>query len=492
MLYVGIDLGTSAVKLLLMDSNGEIVRIVSKEYGLSFPHPGWSEQNPIDWYEQSVAGMKELLEGQDKSQVAGISFGGQMHGLVILDKDDNVIRPAILWNDGRTTEETDYLNQVIGKDVLEKYTANIAYAGFTAPKILWVKKNEPENFAKIAKIMLPKDYLAYRLTGTNCTDYSDASGMLLLDVENRCWSREMCEICGITEDMLPKLYESYEKVGTLKSEIAQELGLSDSVIVAAGGGDNAASAVGTGTVGEGKCNISLGTSGTLFISSDHFVSTKGHTALHSFAHSDGHYHLMGCMLSAASCNKWWNEEILHTKDYAAEQEGINEDKLGENHVFYLPYLMGERSPLNDPLARGTFVGMTMDSTRTDMTQAVLEGVAFGLRDSLEVAKSLGIDVKKSTIVGGGAKSPLWRKMVCNILGIRLEFPKSEEGPSMGGAMLAAVACGEFPDVKTACEKIVKVTGYEDPDPVLVEKYEKRYQQFRQIYPALKAVFPQIQ
>jgi len=302
----------------------------------------------------------------------------------------------------------------------------------------------------------------------------------------------MCEICGISEDMLPKLYESYEKVGTLKSEIAQELGLSDSVVIAAGGGDNAASAVGTGTVGEGKCNISLGTSGTLFISADHFVSTKGQTALHSFAHSDGYFHLMGCMLSAASCNKWWNEEILHTKDYAAEQEGITEDKLGENHVFYLPYLMGERSPLNDPLARGTFIGMTMDSTRTDLTQAVLEGVAFGLRDSLEVAKSLGINVTKSTIVGGGAKSPLWRKMVCNILGIRLEFPKSEEGPSMGGAMLAAVACGEYPDVKTACEKIVKVTGYEDPDPVLAAKYEKRYQQFRKIYPALKEVFPQIQ
>ena len=492
MLYIGIDLGTSAVKLLLMESGGKIVRIVSKEYDLSFPHPGWSEQNPVDWYEQSVAGLRELLDGQDKSKVAGISFGGQMHGLVVLDENDQVIRPAILWNDGRTTEETDYLNSEVGKDVLEKYTANIAYAGFTAPKILWMKKNEPENFARIKKIMLPKDYLAYRLTGTFSTDYSDASGMLLLDVENKCWSKEMCDICGITEDMLPQLFESYEKIGTVKKELAAELGLSDDVVVAAGGGDNAASAVGTGTVGEGKCNISLGTSGTLFISSDHFVPTNGHTALHSFAHSDGHFHLMGCMLSAASCNKWWNEEILHTKDYAKEQEGITEEKLGENHVFYLPYLMGERSPLNDPLARGTFVGMTMDTTRSDMTQAVLEGVIFGLRDSLEVAKSLGIKVEKSTIVGGGAKSPLWRKMTANILNIRLEFPASEEGPSMGGAMLAAVACGEYPDVKTACEKIVSITGCEDPDPVLAAKYEKRYQQFRNIYPALKSVFPQIQ
>ena len=415
-----------------------------------------------------------------------------MHGLVILDQKDEVIRPAILWNDGRTTLETDYLNSGIGKDVLEKYTANIAYAGFTAPKILWVKANEPENFARIEKIMLPKDYLAYRLSGTFATDYSDASGMLLLDVANKCWSKEMCEICSVSVDQLPKLFESYEKIGTLKKEIARELGVPENVVVAAGGGDNAASAVGTGTVGEGKCNISLGTSGTLFISSEHFVPTNGHTALHSFAHSDGHFHLMGCMLSAASCNKWWNEEILHTKDYAAEQAEITEEKLGENHVFYLPYLMGERSPLNDPLARGTFVGMTMDTTRSDMTQAVLEGVIFGLRDSLEVAKELGIHVEKSTIVGGGAKSPLWRKMAANILGIRLEFPASEEGPSMGGAMLAAVACGEFPDVQTACEKIVTITGYEDPDPVLTKKYEKRYQQFRKIYPALKEVFPQIQ
>ncbi len=492
MLYIGVDLGTSAVKLLLMESGGKIVKIVSKEYALSFPHPGWSEQNPEDWYEQSVAGLKELLDGQDKSQVAGISFGGQMHGLVILDKDDQVIRPAILWNDGRTMVQTDYLNTAIGKDVLEKHTANIAYAGFTAPKILWVKEHEPENFARIEKIMLPKDYLAYRLTGTFATDYSDASGMLLLDVAHKCWSEEMCAVCGISVRQLPNLYESYEKIGTLKAELARELGVSDHVVVAAGGGDNAASAVGTGTVGEGKCNISLGTSGTLFISSDHFIPTNGHTALHSFAHSDGHFHLMGCMLSAASCNKWWNEEILHTKDYAAEQAQITDDKLGENHVFYLPYLMGERSPLNDPLARGTFVGMTMDTSRSDMTQAVLEGVIFGLRDSLEVAKSLGIHVTKSTIVGGGAKSPLWRKMAANILGIRLEFPGSEEGPSMGGAMLAAVACGEYPDVRTACEKIVKITGYVDPDPVLREKYEKRYQQFRQIYPALKQVFPQIQ
>ena len=488
MLYVGIDLGTSAVKLLLMDEKGKIRRIVSKEYPLFFPHPGWSEQNPEDWYEKSIEGLKELLAEEDASQVAGISFGGQMHGLVILDENDNVIRPAILWNDGRTTKETDYLNNVIGKETLSACTANIAFAGFTAPKILWVKENEPENFARISKIMLPKDYLAYMLTGTFCTDVSDASGMLLFDVKNRTWSEKMMEICGVRRDQLAQIFESYECVGTVKPEIAKQIGLSDNVKVAAGAGDNAAGAVGTGTVGDGQCTISLGTSGTIFISSDKFGVDR-FNALHSFAHADGHYHLMGCMLSAASCNKWWMDGIIGTGDYAGEQKAI--DKLGENHVFFLPYLMGERSPLNDPAARGTFIGMTMDTTRADMTQAVLEGVAFALRDSFEVAKALGINITRTKISGGGAKSPLWKKIICNVLGIKVDVVEVEEGPSMGGAMLAAVACGEYPDVVSAAKSIVRIVDTIEPDPELVEKYNARYAQFAQIYPAVKEIFPKI-
>lgn len=485
MLYIGIDLGTSAVKLLLMDSQGNICNIVSREYPLYFPHPGWSEQNPKDWYEQTMEGIRELLKDADKNQVAGISFGGQMHGLVLLDEQDQVIRPAILWNDGRTTEECDYLNNVIGKEKLSEYTANISFTGFTAPKILWVKKNEPENFARIKKIMLPKDYIAYRLTGVHCTDVSDASGMLLFDVKNRCWSKEMCEICGVSEDQLATCYESYEKVGCVLPEVADELGLPHKVVVAAGAGDNAAAAVGTGTVGDNMCNISLGTSGTIFISSNRF-GVDQNNALHSFAHADGHYHLMGCMLSAASCNKWWMDEIIGTKDYAAEQAQIS--KLGENHVYFLPYLMGERSPHNDPNARGTFIGMTMDTSRADMTQAVLEGVAFALRDSLEVAKSLGIHLERTKICGGGAKSPLWKKMIANILNLKVDVIESEEGPAMGGAMLAAVACGEYASVEEIAEKFVKVTGTVEPDPELVAKYEDCYQKFRQIYPACKPLF----
>lgn len=485
MKYIGIDLGTSAVKLLLMNADGKIEKIASREYELSFPHPGWSEQNPHDWYEQSIDGLKELLSECDKSQVAGISFGGQMHGLVTLDECDEVIRPAILWNDGRTTEETNYLNEVIGKEKLSAYTANIAFAGFTAPKILWMQKQEPELWAKVKKIMLPKDYLAYRLSGSFCTDYSDASGMLLLDVKNRCWSKEMMDICHVTREQLPDLYESYEVVGTLKAEIAEELGLSTEVKIIAGAGDNAAAAVGTGTVGEGRCNLSIGTSGTIFISSDKFGVDK-HNALHSFDHADGGYHLMGCMLSAASCNKWWMDEILKTKDYAGEQQGI--ERLGENHVFFLPYLMGERSPHNNPDARAMFIGMSMDTTREDMTQAVLEGVAFGLRDSLEVARSLGIKIERSKICGGGAKSPLWKKMIAAIMNLKLDIIESEEGPGYGGAILAAVGCGEYPSVEAACEKLVKVIDTVEPDPELVAKYEERYQEFKKLYPTVKVLF----
>jgi xylulokinase len=309
--------------------------------------------------------------------------------------------------------------------------------------------------------------------------------MLLLDVKNRCWSKEMIEICSIKEEQLPKLYESYEVVGTLKPEVAKELGLSEDVKVIAGAGDNAAAAVGTGTVGDAMCNISLGTSGTIFISSSKFGVDKNN-ALHSFAHADGHYHLMGCMLSAASCNKWWNEEILKTTDFSAEQKGIT--KLGENHVFYLPYLMGERSPHNDPNARAVFMGMSMDTTREDMTQAVLEGVAFGLRDSLEVARSLGIKLERTKICGGGAKSPLWKKMIANIMNLKVDVIESEEGPALGGAMLAAVGCGEYPDVETIAAKIVKVVDTVEPEPELVAKYEKQYQKFKGIYPAMKQLF----
>ena len=491
MLYIGIDLGTSAMKLLLMDEHGCIHNVVSKEYPLEFPHPGWSQQKPEDWARALMEGIPELLQDFDGTQVAGIGAGGQMHGLVVLDEADRVIRPAILWNDGRTARQVDYLNQRIGKEKLSALTANIAFAGFTAPKILWMKENEPENFARIAKIMLPKDYINYILTGVHACDYSDASGMLLLDVAHKRWSDEMLDICGVSRQQMPRLFESFQCIGTVRPEIAATLGLSPNVKVVAGAGDNAAAAVGTGVVGEGGCNISLGTSGTVFISSEKF-GVDDSNGLHAFAHADGGWHLMGCMLSAAACNKWLLEDIFGTADYSGEQSAIGEEKLGENHVFFLPYLMGERSPINDTNARGTFIGMTMDTTRADLTQAVLEGVAFAIRDSVEVARSLGVEISKSKICGGGAKSPLWKRIFANVLNCRLEIPVSEQGPGMGGAMLAMVACGAYKTVQDCCEALCGVAATVEPEATLVAKYEARYQQFRKIYPALKALYPEIQ
>jgi xylulokinase len=488
MYYIGIDLGTSAVKLLLMAGDGTIVKSVSKEYPISFPRPGWAEQDPEDWYENTQEGLVELLHGIDKSQVAGIGFGGQMHGLVVLDEEDRVIRPTILWNDGRTAEETDYLNEKIGKEKLSEYTANIAFAGFTAPKILWMKKHEPENYRQIHKIMLPKDYIAYRLTGVHCTDPSDASGTLFFDVKNRCWSEEMMEICGITREQLPDVFESYEVVGTLKEEIAERLGLNNDVKVVAGAGDNAAAAVGTGTVGEGKCNVSLGTSGTIFISSKKFGVDKNN-ALHAFAHADGNYHLMGVVLSAASCNKWWMEEILNTKDFQGEQEDI--ENLGRNSVYFLPYLMGERSPHNDPNAKGAFLGMTMETGRKDMTLAMMEGVAFAIRDSYEIAKALGIKVERTKMCGGGARSPLWRKILANVLDLKVDILEAEEGPALGGAMLAAVGCGEYASVEEAAERLVRTRLTVEPDPEIVALYDERYKVYRDIYPQLKGIFQKL-
>ena len=488
--YIGADLGTSALKLLLVGLNGNIIKEITKEYDVCFPNPGWSEQSPEDWWTAFCSGIKELIEGLNPNDIKAIGSGGQMHGLVALDEKDTVIRPAILWNDGRTFKEVEYLNNVIGKEKLSKLTANIAFAGFTAPKILWMKANEPENFDRIAKIMLPKDYLNYMLTGVHCCDYSDASGMLLLDVEHKCWSKEMLKVCDISEDICPKLFESYEVVGTVLPHVAEQLGLSPDTKVVAGAGDNAAAAIGTATVSNGRCNISLGTSGTVFISSNKF-SVDPHNALHSFCHADGGYHLMACILSAASCNKWFCEDILKTDDYKSEQASITDDKLGNNDVFFLPYLMGERSPINDTDARGTFIGLRMDTTRSDMLQAVLEGVAFAIKDNVEIAKAQGISITESGLCGGGAKSPLWQKILCNVLNIPINIPKTEQGPGMGGAMLAMVGDGRFDSVKACAESFADIKATLTPDPEIAERYAKQYEKFKEIYPSVKELFKKI-
>lgn len=478
MLYAGIDLGTSSVKLLLVNKNGDVLNSVTKEYPISFPKKGYSEQNPEDWYAKTVEGLKELVAGRER-ELKGIAFGGQMHGLVMLDENDNVLRPAILWNDSRSAKQCNYLNNTVGKEKLTEMTANIAFPGFTAPKILWVKENEPEIFRRCRKIMLPKDYLCYKLCGEFCTEPSDASGTLLYDVKNGCWNREMLKICSVSEEMLPEIRKSTDAVGTLKKETAAFLGLGETV-VALGGGDNAAAAVGMGVVGKNKCSISLGTSGTVFITSDKFT-VDGKNALHSFAHADGGYHLMGCILSAASCNKWFAEDILKTSDYAALQKNI---KIGEkNSVVFLPYLMGERSPHNDPDARGAFVGMSMNTSREDMVKAVMEGVAFALRDCVEIARESGINLTTAKICGGGAKSRIWCQITADVLKMDLEIPACGEGPAYGAALMAMVAAKEYGSIGEAV-RVVKTREVVRFSPDAAKLYDEGYAKFRELYACL--------
>lgn len=486
--YIGIDLGTSGAKILLVNAQGQILAEANKAYDVLYPQAGWTEQNPEDWYTATIDGLHEILQGIDKQTVKGISFGGQMHGLVALDKDGQVIRPCILWNDGRTEKQTKYFNETIGQSKLSQYTGNIAFAGFTAPKILWLKENEPDNFNRLAKILLPKDYLAFRLTGKYCTDYSDASGMLLLDVKNKRWSKEMCAVCGITEKQLPELHESYDVVGTILPEMAKELGLPNDVKVIIGAGDNAAAAIGTGTVGNGKCNISLGTSGTIFLSNDKFT-VDDKNALHSFAHADGNYHLMGCILSAASCRKWWLEDMLNTTDYATDEKEVSQTET--NGLLFLPYLCGERSPHNDVNAKGAFIGLTSTTTKAQMSKAVMEGVAFALRDCLEVARQNGLTVTNATICGGGAKSKVWKQIVSDVLNLPISTPQTEQGPSYGAAILAMIGCGQYPNVQTAINNLVQYNDEIYPNTQTVDKYEKQYRTFKRLYPLLKDTFASI-
>lgn len=469
--YIGVDLGTSGLKLLLVAADGSILNQTALTYPVSYPRDGWSEQDPEDWFAALMRGFEQL----GARDVAGISFGGQMHGLVALDAAGEVVLPCILWNDGRTERETEYLNTL----PVAEYTGNMAFAGFTAPKLLWLSKNEEQNFARTAKIMLPKDYLAYKLTGQFATDYSDASGTLLLDVKNRRWSGEMCDICGISAGQLPQLFESYQPVGFVKREICERFGWGK-VVVAAGAGDNAAAAVGTGCVNAGDCNVSLGTSGTVFIASDKFVQPSNN-ALHSFAHANGRYHLMGCILSAASANKWWVEDILGAGYDLPGAEAL----LGSNTVMFAPYLTGERCPHNDVGVRGAFVGLSPQTTRLHMSLAVLEGVAFALRDCLELARSCGIAVRASSVCGGGARSALWQRIIANVLNVELSTLKTEQGPAYGAAMLAMVACGEYADVASAAAAIVSKRPSVAPEKGLAAAYNERYKKFRALYPALK-------
>lgn len=456
--YIGIDLGTSAVKLILTDEDGAILRTVSKDYPLSQPHPHWSEQAPEDWWNAVCAGLEALTADYDKAAVQGIGVGGQMHGLVMLDENDKVLRPAILWNDTRTGKETAFLNEEIGKDRLQALTGNIAFAGFTAPKILWVKENEPELFAKCKKVCLPKDYINYLLTGVFATDVSDASGTLYFDVEHRCWSKEMLELLSLDETMLPQVFESNDVIGTTTL-----FGLNAAVV--AGAGDNAAAAIGTDTVRAGQCNISLGTSGTVFLPTDTYVKTEN-PALHSFCHANGKWHLMGCILSAASCNKWLNETVFETPFDVVPRNVDSE-------VYFLPYLSGERCPHNDGNVRGAFIGLSHTTTREMLQAAVYEGVSFAIRDCVALCPD---PIKTATVCGGGTKNPAWMQILSDVLGVELHIIDNE-GPAYGGALLAAGKL-HAPLVKYSVS----------PDAERAAVLEKKYQNYKRLYPMLKGFY----
>lgn len=430
-MYIGIDLGTSGVKVLLLTKEGEVIKTKTENYPLLIPKEGWSEQNPNDWYQKTIKALKSVIKGNEEN-IKALSFSGQMHGLVLLDKFDNVIRNALLWNDQRTIKEVEYLNNVIGTKKLIEETGNIAVTGLTLPKLLWVKNNEKENFQKIDKVMLPKDYLSYKFTKNFTTDKSDVSGTLYYDVKNQKYSEYMIGLTGLNLNNFPKVHSSFDVVGLLNEELKKELNIKNDIKVVIGGGDQALGAIGVGIVEEGICNISLGTSGVVFTTMNKFKYDK-ETNMQSYVHANDQYHMMGVMLNAAGSLKWWAENVLKDKDYDKFFSEIKNIKINDS-LYFLPYLTGERAPINDPFARGTFIGIRPEHTKYDMGRALIEGITFNLDSIFNNIKSKGILIKKARVTGGGARSDIWVQMISDVFNIEVETIKIEEGPALGAAI----------------------------------------------------------
>ncbi|WP_378956780.1 xylulokinase [Pelosinus sp. sgz500959] len=488
--FLGIDLGTSSVKLLVMNEKGKVIQTVSKEYPVYYPRSGWAEQNPEDWWNATSEGIREITEktGIKDLDIQSIGLSGQMHGLVLLDKDNKVLMPALLWCDQRTQDECDYITKELGCK-LSQYTGNKALTGFTAPKVLWVKRNHPEVYEKISHVLLPKDYIRFKLTGEYASDVSDASGTLFFDVANRCWSQEMLELLGLPEDVLPTCYESFEVTGKITQEAAKLTHLGFGTPVIGGGGDQAAGAVGTGIVTAGMVSVALGTSGVVFACQDDYA-VDDENRLHAFCHSNGKWHVMGVMLAAASCLKWWVEEVCQLDDngYILLLEEAEKIAPGSEGLIFLPYLMGERTPYSDPHARGTFIGLSMVHNRAHMTRAILEGVTFGLRDSLEIIREQNLPTTVVRVSGGGANSLLWRQIIADIFGLRVEVVNSVDGPAFGAAILAAVGVGVFDSVEEACSAIIGTVWSTEPNEENIEKYNRVYPIYHQLYETLKDTF----
>lgn len=501
-LFLGIDVGTTSTRVLAINEKGEIKASVSKEYPMLTPQPGWAEQDPEDWWRATVEGIREAIsKGMDPQEVKGIGLSGQMHGSVFLDKDGKVIRPAILWCDQRTAEQCEWITEKIGKDKVVQYTCNPVLTGFTAPKIIWLRDKEPSNFEKLAKVLLPKDYIRYRLTGEYASEVSDASGTSLFDVKNRRWSKEMVEGMGLSMDILPTVAESPEITGHLSKIASEETGLPEGIPVVGGGGDQAAGGVGAGVVEKGKIFVSLGTSGVVFAFTEEPVIDKG-LRLHTFCHAvPGKWHVMGVMLSAGGSYRWFRDALGEPERTVAKMIGVDEYELinkeaekappGCEGLIFLPYLTGERTPHADPYARGVFFGLTYRCTKGYLARAVMEGVSFGLRDSYEIMKEMNIPVEEIRMIGGGARSPLWRRITASIFNMPNYTLNLEEGPSFGVALLASVGVGFYSSVEEACKATIFLKERTEPVKEEVEVYDKLYKVYGELYVSLKGHFRQI-
>ncbi len=497
---IGVDIGTSGTKTVLFDENGNSVASFLVEYPLYQPKIGWAEQDPEDWWNATHTSIKTVIEksGVNPDDIKGIGLSGQMHGLVLLDENGKVLRRSIIWCDQRTIEEAEDLTNKLGRERLIEITGNPALTGFTAAKILWVQKNEPEIYAKTAKILLPKDYIRYMLTGEYATEVSDASGMQLMDIKNRCWSDEILEKLNINKNLLGKMYESCEVTGTVHKAAAELTGLEVGTIVVGGAGDQAAGAVGNGIVKPGIVSSTIGTSGVVFAHMDNIQIDK-EGRIHTLCHAvPGKWHVMGCTQGAGLSLKWYRDNFCHAEMDAADGMGVDPYYLmdqqaakiatGCEGLMYLPYLMGERSPHNDPNAKGVFFGLSAKHNKYDMLRAVMEGVAYSLSDCLEVVKEMGIDASEVRASGGGGKSKLWRQMQADMFGCDINTINVSEGPALGVALLAAVGAGIYSSVPEACEATIKVKETMKPIAENVETYKKYFPIYQGVYKALKPQF----
>lgn len=492
--FLGLDLGTGGIKSVLFDQNGKEITFALQEYPLYQPYNGWAEQEPEDWYNAAVATIRQVVKQADvpAEAIIGIGIAGQMMGAVLLDSNGEPLRKAILWNDQRTGEATKAMAERVGADRMLKVTCNPPREGLTAAKIFWVEQNEPEVFAQTAHILLPKDYVRYRLTGEFATEVSDASATQLLDTPGRCWSDEMMAALDITPSMLPKVYESYQITGTLRPEVARAVGLSEKVVVVGGAGDNAAASVGTGVVAAGRAMTTIGTSGVVFAFTNRpALDPKGRVYTFCTAVPDA-WHMMGLVNSAGLSLKWWRNGFYpDDEDYLQIDEEIAKSPIGANHLIYNPYLMGEASPHWDVNARGSFVGLSAIQTKKDLTRAVMEGITFALKESMDIYREIGVDPKVMRMCGGGSKAPIWRQMMADIYNIPVALPAgvSENSAALGAAILAMVGTGTYSDVPTACDQIVSLRDEQYlPNSDASAKYEKLAKIYRKVYPALQDIY----